>query len=83
MAHITFVFFIFLTGNLSDVHINLVKSCIQNLLYYNVVKLVPAFQYGNSYYLTTNFHSKLVRGDDNFKNECLFFVAKADHVRVS
>lgn len=67
-------------GHLSDVHINLVKSCVQNLLYYNVVKLVPAFQYGNSYYLTPEFHARLVHGNEYFKNECLFFVAKNDHV---
>ncbi|XP_077298080.1 GATOR1 complex protein NPRL2-like [Arctopsyche grandis] len=32
-------------GTLADVETNLVKSCVQNLVYYGVVTLVPIFQY--------------------------------------
>lgn len=34
---------------LSDVDNNLVKACVQNLVYYGVVALIPLFQYGNVY----------------------------------
>lgn len=37
---------------LSDVENNLVKACVQNLVYYGVVALVPLFQYGNVYCTT-------------------------------
>lgn len=37
---------------LSDVDNNLVKACVQNLVYYGVVALVPLFQYGNVYCTT-------------------------------
>lgn len=37
---------------LSDVDNNLVKACVQNLVYYEVVAMVPLFQYGNVYCTT-------------------------------
>lgn len=37
---------------LSDVENNLVKACVQNLVYYGVVALTPLFQYGNVYCTT-------------------------------
>lgn len=37
---------------LSDVENNLVKACVQNLVYYGVVAMVPLFQYGNIYCTT-------------------------------
>lgn len=37
---------------LSDVDNNLVKACVQNLVYYGVVVMVPLFQYGNVYCTT-------------------------------
>lgn len=37
---------------LSDVENNLVKACVQNLVYYGVVALMPLFQYGNVYCTT-------------------------------
>ncbi|CAH0382392.1 unnamed protein product [Bemisia tabaci] len=36
----------------ADVENNLVKSCLQNLLYYGVVSLIPIFQYSNMYAAT-------------------------------
>lgn len=38
---------------LADVENNLVKACVQNLVYYGVVALVPLFQYGNVYCTTS------------------------------
>lgn len=37
---------------LSDVDNNLVKACVQNLVYYGVVAMVSLFQYGNVYCTT-------------------------------
>lgn len=37
---------------LSDVENSLVKACVQNLIYYGIVALVPLFQYGNVYCTT-------------------------------
>uniref|UniRef100_A0A1Y1N824 Nitrogen permease regulator 2-like protein n=1 Tax=Photinus pyralis TaxID=7054 RepID=A0A1Y1N824_PHOPY len=37
---------------LADVENNLVKACVQNLVYYGAVALVPLFQYGNVYCTT-------------------------------
>lgn len=37
---------------LADVENNLVKACVQNLVYYGLVALVPLFQYGNVYCTT-------------------------------
>uniref|UniRef100_A0AAR5QAC6 Uncharacterized protein n=1 Tax=Dendroctonus ponderosae TaxID=77166 RepID=A0AAR5QAC6_DENPD len=42
---------------LSDVDNNLVKACVQNLVYYGVVALVPLFQYGNIYCATWKLRS--------------------------
>ncbi|XP_015115032.1 GATOR complex protein NPRL2 isoform X1 [Diachasma alloeum] len=36
----------------ADVENNLVKSCVQNLVYYGVVTLIPIFQYSNVYATT-------------------------------
>ncbi|KAK7074098.1 Nitrogen permease regulator-like 2, partial [Halocaridina rubra] len=37
----------------ADVESNLVKACVENLLYYNQVKLLPIFQYSNVYTVTS------------------------------
>lgn len=39
-------------ATLSNVDTSLVKACVQNLIYYGVVALVPLFQYGNVYSTT-------------------------------
>lgn len=41
-------------ANDSDVEIGLVKSCIQNLVYYQVVEVLPLFKYSNVYMCTRN-----------------------------
>lgn len=38
----------------SDVEIGLVKACIQNLVYYQVVDVLPLFKYSNVYMCTRN-----------------------------
>uniref|UniRef100_A0A8D8TTY8 Nitrogen permease regulator 2-like protein n=2 Tax=Cacopsylla melanoneura TaxID=428564 RepID=A0A8D8TTY8_9HEMI len=40
----------------ADVENNLVKSCVQNLAYYDVIKLDSLFQYSNIYAPTTKIH---------------------------
>lgn len=63
---------------IADVENALVKSCIQNLVYYNVVELLPLFKYSNIYMCTRNLQ-KLAR-NQGFAMECLSFVAlKSDH----
>ncbi|CAG9802983.1 unnamed protein product [Chironomus riparius] len=58
---------------LADVENALVKSCIQNLVYYNFVELLPLFKYSNVYMCTRNLQ-KLARNQD-FAQECLSYVA--------
>ncbi|KAJ3645010.1 hypothetical protein Zmor_022703 [Zophobas morio] len=58
---------------LSDVENNLVKACVQNLVYYGVVALVPLFQYGNVYCTTPLL--KALAHDVNLQNKCLKYVA--------
>jgi hypothetical protein len=60
-------------ATLSDVENNLVKACVQNLVYYGVVALVPLFQYGNVYCTTPQL--KLLAHDVNLQNRCLRYVA--------
>ncbi|KAJ8937907.1 hypothetical protein NQ318_009859 [Aromia moschata] len=59
---------------LSDVENNLVKACIQNLVYYGVVALVPLFQYGNVYCTTPKL--KILAQDVELQRKCLQYVAQ-------
>ncbi|CAG7716173.1 unnamed protein product, partial [Allacma fusca] len=68
-------------ANLADVDTSLVKTCLQNLLYYRVIKIVPIFLYGNTYCTNSWLHTKLISGDPSFKSECLNFVARVDHTK--
>lgn len=58
----------------ADVEVSLVKACIQNMIYYGIVKLIPIFQYSNSYLPT----QKLVElhEDEQLRSECVKYVAK-------
>lgn len=58
---------------IADVENALVKSTIQNLVYYNVVELIPLFKYSNVYMCTRNLQ-KLPR-NQTFAKECLNFIA--------
>lgn len=56
----------------ADVENSLVKSCVQNLVYYNVVELLPLFKYSNVYMCTRNLQ-KLTK-HVSLGQECLAFV---------
>ncbi|CAH1270837.1 GATOR1 complex protein NPRL2-like [Branchiostoma lanceolatum] len=58
----------------ADVDINLVRICVQNMLYYGVITLLPIFQYSNVYVCTPDVHS-LVQ-DARLQAECLAYVSK-------
>lgn len=63
-------------ATLANADVNLVRACIQNLIYYGIVTLVPIFQYSNVYVttpkMTTLFANKAVH------QECLAYVRRAD-----
>lgn len=61
----------------ADVDINLVKACLQNLLYFSVVQMVSVFQYSNVYTCTPDI-SKLLE-DRDLQQECVRYVARNDH----
>lgn len=56
----------------ADVENSLVKSCVQNLVYYNVVELLPLFKYSNIYMCTRQITN--LTKHPNLANECLTFV---------
>ncbi|XP_078690409.1 GATOR1 complex protein NPRL2-like isoform X1 [Branchiostoma floridae x Branchiostoma belcheri] len=58
----------------ADVDINLVRICVQNMLYYGVITLLPIFQYSNVYVCTPDIHT-LVQ-DSRLQSECLAYVSK-------
>ncbi|CAB3382742.1 Hypothetical predicted protein [Cloeon dipterum] len=60
----------------ADVESNLVKACVQNLVYYGVVQLIPIFQYSNVY-CTTPALQKL-SDDAHSQEECLKYVARSE-----
>lgn len=73
LPYINNVFHVAKIAMLSDVENALVKKCIQNLVFYNVVELLPLFKYSNVYMCTRNLQ-KLAR-NQSFAKECLEFVA--------
>lgn len=60
-------------ATLSNVDTSLVKACVQNLIYYGVVALVPLFQYGNVYSTTPKL--KLLAQNYDLQERCLKYVA--------
>lgn len=62
----------------ADVEVSLVKACIQNMIYYGIVKLIPIFQYSNSYLPT----QKLVELHENeqLRKDCIKYVARIPSV---
>ncbi|CAC5371362.1 NPRL2 [Mytilus coruscus] len=58
----------------ADVEINLVKSCLQNLVHYQVIKVIPIFQYSNVY--TTRPDIQTLYTNKRLQEECIKFVAK-------
>jgi len=60
----------------ADVDNGLVKACIQNLLYYGIVQLVPIFQYSNMYAATSSLRQ--LASNVELCKECIAFVAKVE-----
>jgi hypothetical protein len=58
----------------ADVEVSLVKACIQNLIYYGIVKLIPIFQYSNSY-LPTQRLVELYENEE-LQQECIRYVSR-------
>lgn len=56
----------------ADVEVSLVKACIQNMIYYGIINLIPIFQYSNIY-VTTPRLANLIR--EPLKSECLRYVS--------
>ncbi|XP_076263040.1 nitrogen permease regulator-like 2 isoform X1 [Rhynchophorus ferrugineus] len=63
-------------ASLSDVDNNLVKACVQNLVYYKVVALVPLFQYSNIYCTTPKLRT--LAQDIDLQRRCLQYVARCN-----
>ncbi|CAG5089780.1 Similar to Nprl2: GATOR complex protein NPRL2 (Drosophila melanogaster) [Cotesia congregata] len=59
----------------ADVENNLVKSCVQNLVYYGVVTLIPIFQYCNIY--TTTSKLGVLAESQELQERCINFVSKS------
>lgn len=58
----------------ADVEVSLVKACIQNMIYYGIVKLIPIFQYSNSYLPTQRLVE--LHESEQLRQECIKSVAK-------
>ncbi|XP_023290819.1 GATOR complex protein NPRL2 isoform X2 [Orussus abietinus] len=59
----------------ADVENNLVKSCVQNLVYYGVVTLIPIFQYSNVYATTPKL--KKLADDSELQRKCIAYASKS------
>lgn len=57
---------------LANADVNLVKACIQNLIYYGIVTLVPIFQYSNVYVTTPKMAALFA--NKSLQQECLDYV---------
>lgn len=57
----------------TDVEIGLVKACVQNLVYYKVVQVLPLLKYSNVYMCTRNLPN--LTKDSNLAQACRKFVA--------
>lgn len=58
----------------ADVEVSLVKACIQNMMYYGIVKLIPLFQYSNSYLPTRSLVE--LHENETLRQDCIEYVAK-------
>ncbi|XP_071450602.1 GATOR1 complex protein NPRL2 isoform X2 [Hetaerina americana] len=59
----------------ADVENNLVKACIQNLLYYGVVRMISIFRYSAEYATTPKLRDLLENVE--FQKDCMKYVAKS------
>ncbi|XP_054161680.1 GATOR complex protein NPRL2-like isoform X2 [Oppia nitens] len=60
----------------ADVEMSLVKACVQNMIYYGLITLIPIFQYSNVY-ITTPLLVSLAE-DVHLQDECIRYVSKAE-----
>jgi len=58
----------------ADVEISLVRRCMQDMIQYKIVKLIPIFQYSNVYIPTPEVNQ--LTHDKKLKEECLKYVGK-------
>ncbi|CAF0906843.1 unnamed protein product [Adineta ricciae] len=58
----------------TDTELALVKAAMQNLIYHNVIRLVPIFSYKNRYIVTPKIHE--LYADVNLQKELVFFVVR-------
>eukprot|EP01100_Stratorugosa_tubuloviscum_P011953 TRINITY_DN545_c0_g1_i1.p1 TRINITY_DN545_c0_g1~~TRINITY_DN545_c0_g1_i1.p1 ORF type:complete len:394 (+),score=102.32 TRINITY_DN545_c0_g1_i1:53-1183(+) len=65
----------------SDVDIELVKKCLQNMMYYKCIVMIDIFQYSNMYTVTSLF--KRLATDENLQNICLNFITTPDFPQPS
>lgn len=61
----------------ADVEVSLVKACIQNMIYYGIIMLIPIFQYSNVY-CTTPVLAELIE-NSSLQEECIRFVTKIEN----
>ncbi|CAF0848725.1 unnamed protein product [Rotaria sp. Silwood1] len=59
----------------TDTELDLVKAAMQNLIYHNVIKLVPIFSYKNRYIVTPKIHELYT--DLALQKELVFFVVRS------
>ncbi|CAK8689336.1 unnamed protein product [Clavelina lepadiformis] len=62
---------------LADADPNLIRICIQNLAFYNQIKLISIFQYSNMYITTAKLNQ--IMENPRLQSECLRFIAKKGH----
>ncbi|KXJ30194.1 Nitrogen permease regulator 2-like protein [Exaiptasia diaphana] len=58
----------------ADIDPSLVRKCVQSLVYFNVVKLIPIFQYSNVYIPTPEMNRLLT--DRKLQDECIQYSPK-------
>lgn len=58
----------------TDTELDLVKAAMQNLIYHNVIRLVPIFSYKNRYIVTSKVQD--LYKDTNLQKELVFFVVR-------
>ncbi|XP_030828296.1 GATOR complex protein NPRL2 [Strongylocentrotus purpuratus] len=61
----------------ADVDLNLVKICLQNLLYYGVITIVPIFQYSNVYMVQPSINTLME--NTQLQRECIEYVTLPGH----
>lgn len=65
-----------LLADLSLLDINLVKKCIQSLIYFNLAFIVSPIRYSNTYYVTSTIQS--IMQDVELQEECIRYVRMDD-----